>query len=82
MEIKHGKGKTKYGTGIEIKLNADEIAKAIYTYLIAHDIHVSGAATITSENGKLLTEHSIYVDPSGQVVAKGKLFSGRGKDID
>ena len=76
MKIKYGKGKTEFGTGVQIKLTPSEVALAIYAYLTAHDVHISGAATITTENGELLTKHKMYVDPNGQVVAKGKMFAG------
>jgi len=79
MKIKHGKGKTKYGTGVDIKLSGEEVAMAIYTYLCAHNVHIRGAATIRV-NGELIDKGSIYVDPSGYVVAKGKGYSGRGAE--
>ena len=78
MKIKYGKGKTEYGPGVDIKLTANEVAVAIYAYLAAHRVYVSGAATITTK-GKLLKKHRMYVDPSGFVVAKGKEYNGRGK---
>lgn len=77
MKIKYGKGTTKYGPGIDIKLTGSEIAMAIYTYLTAHDVHISGAATIRV-NGKMIKKGSIYVDPSGSVVAKCKKWDGKG----
>lgn len=79
MKVKYGKGKTKYGTGVDIKLTGNEVAMAIYTYLTAHNIHVRGPATIRV-NGELCKKGEIYVDPSGFVVAKGKKYSGRGKE--
>jgi len=80
MKVKYGKGKTEYGPGVEIKLTGSEVAVAIYTYLAAHRVHIRGAATI-SVNGELCKKGSIYVDPSGFVVANGKGFSGRGEDV-
>jgi hypothetical protein len=77
MKVKRGKGKTKYGPGVEIKLSGREVATAISAYLTAHQIHVSGAHTITV-NGSLCWDGKVYVDPSGFVVAKGKKHSGRG----
>lgn len=77
MKVKYGGGKTEYGPGVLIELTGDEVATAIDAYLVARRIHVSGPRT-TKVNGELCEEGSIYVDPSGQVVAKGKLFSGRG----
>jgi len=78
MKVKYGNGKTEYGTGVDIKLTGSEVAMAIYTYLTAHGVHVSGAATV-KVNGELCKKGSIYVDPSGEVVYKGKRYCGRGK---
>ena len=78
MKIKYGNGKTEYGNGVNIKLTGSEVAMAIYAYLTAHGVYISGAATIRV-NGELCKKGSIYVDPSGEVVANGKRYSGRGK---
>lgn len=78
MEIMHGEVTTKYGPGVSITLSGNEIATAISAYLVAHDVHVVGPRTIRV-NGELCGSGSIYVDPSGRVVAKGKAISGRGK---
>lgn len=80
MKVSYGKGKTKYGPGVLIELTGDEIAHAIRTYLVAHDIYIKGPSTVTI-GGELCKEGQVYVDPSGSVVAKGKCFSGRGKDF-
>lgn len=77
MDIKFGNGKTKYGPGIQIDLSGEEVVRAIYTYLAAHNIHIDGPVTITV-NGGLCKNGGIYVDPSGKVVANGKGWSGRG----
>lgn len=77
MNIQFGKGKTEYGTGVQIDLNGDEVATAIDAYLVAHGIIVDGARTIRV-NGGLCEEGQIYVDPSGRVVANGEGWSGRG----
>jgi hypothetical protein len=77
VKVRHGKGKTEYGPGVLIELTGDEVATAIDAYLTAHQIHVSGPRTITV-NGELCDKGQVYVDPSGNVVAKGKGFSGRG----
>lgn len=50
---------------------------AIYTYLTAHNVHISGAATITV-NGELCERGGIYVDPSARVVASGEGWNGKG----
>lgn len=77
MEIYYGGGKTQYGTGVKIDLTGEDVALAIMAYLVAHDIHKFGPSTITV-NGELIEEASIYVDPSGKVIAKEKSYSGRG----
>lgn len=77
MNIENGKGNTEYGPGVQINLTGDEVAIAIYTYLTAHNVRINGPATIRV-NGELCEVGSIYVDPSGSVIAKGKLYSGRG----
>jgi hypothetical protein len=78
MNIEFGKGKTKYGPGVQIDLTGNEVARAIYTYLTAHDVHISGPATITV-NGELCEVGEVYVDPSAKVVANGVGWDGRGK---
>jgi hypothetical protein len=77
MKVRIGKGKTKYGPGVEIKLSGDEVAIAIDTYLVAHGIHVDGPRTITV-NGDLCEKGRVYVDPSGFVMHKGKRLNGDG----
>lgn len=77
MNIQFGKGKTEYGTGVQIDLTGDEVATAIDAYLVAHGIIVDGARTIRV-NGELCQRGQIYVDPSGRVIANGKGWSGRG----
>ena len=77
MNVQFGKGKTEYGTGVQIDLTGDEVATAISAYLVAHGIHVVGAKTITV-NGELCEYGGIYVDPSGKVIANGEGYDGRG----
>lgn len=77
MEVKFGSGKTKYGPGVSIQLTGDDIAVAIYAYLVAHGIHVSGPRTVTV-NGELCELGEVYVDPSGFVIADGERFDGGG----
>lgn len=74
--VKIGSGTTEYGPGVEVALTGGEVATAIGAFLVAHGIHVSGPRTITV-NGKLCEAGSIYVDPSGFVIADGRKFSGR-----
>lgn len=78
MNIQFGKGKKEHGPGVEINLSGDEVAKAIDAYLVAHGIYVDGPRTITV-NGELCEEGEIYVDPSGNVIADGERWSGRGR---
>lgn len=75
--IKRGDGKTQYGPGVSIELTGDEVATAIAAYLVAHDINISGARTITV-NGELCETGHVYVDPGGFVVSDGEKISGRG----
>jgi hypothetical protein len=77
MNVSFGKGKTEYGTGVQIDLTGNEVAMAIYTYLTAHNVHIVGAATITV-NGELCEYGGVYVDPSGRVIANGEGYSGKG----
>ena len=77
MNVQFGKGKTEYGTGVQIDLTGDEVATAISAYLVAHGIHVVGGRTITV-NGELCEYGGIYVDPSGKVIANGEGYDGRG----
>lgn len=77
MDIKFGKGRTEYGPGVSIELTGDDVALAIYAWLVAHDVHISGARTVTV-NGELCEKAEVYVDPSGFVIADGERLSGRG----
>lgn len=81
MNIQFGKGKTKYGPGVEINLTGDEVAIAIDAYLVAHGIYVHGARTI-SVNDDLCHVGQIYVDPSGFVISDGNKWSGRGEGTE
>ncbi len=77
MKIDHGSGTTEYGPGVLIELTGSEVATAIDAYLVAHGVAVSGPRTVTV-NGELCESGSVYVDPSGFVIADGKRISGRG----
>lgn len=68
MNVKHGEGASGFGPGVRIELTGDEIATAISAWLVAHDVHIEGPRTITV-NGALCTFGSVYVDPSGNVIA-------------
>jgi len=77
MIIKHGKGATEFGPGVDINLTGDEVATAIDAWLVAQGVCVRGPRTI-SVNGELIDEGHMYVDPSGFVISDGKKISGRG----
>ena len=79
MKVRYGDGKTEYGPGVMIELTGDEVARAIDAYLVARNVNILGSRTITV-NGELCSFGNVYVDPSGEVVKKGKLLSGRGPD--
>lgn len=81
MNIQFGKGKTKYGPGVEINLTGKEIATAIDAYLVSLGIYVNGARTI-SVNNDLCHFGQIYVDPSGFVISDGEKWSGRGEGAE
>jgi hypothetical protein len=77
MIMKYGEGRTKYGPGVSIELTGDEVATAIDAWLVAHNVHVSGARTVTV-NGELCKAGLVYVDPSGFVITDDKKLSGKG----
>jgi hypothetical protein len=77
MKVRHGKGRTQYGPGVQIDLTGDEVARAIDAYLVARGVVVFGPRMITV-NGELCEVGEVYVDPSGFVIRKGKKLSGRG----
>jgi hypothetical protein len=78
MEVRFGEGRTEYGPGVAIEMTGEEVALAISAYLVAHDVHIVGARTITV-NGELCEVGRVYVDPSGSVVTDGRRFTGRGQ---
>jgi len=78
MNVKHwSNGQTKYGPGVEISLTGDEVAIAIHAYMVAHGVVVSGPRTVMV-NGELCSRGSIYVAPSGFVLADGIRYDGDG----
>ena len=77
MKIEYGGGKTEFGPGVSINLTGDEVATAIDAWLVANQVHLEGARTITV-NGKLCHNGQVYVDPGGFVIAGGEKLSGRG----
>lgn len=77
MHIRFGEGATEYGPGVLIDLTGDEVARAIDAWLVAHDVHVRGARTITV-NGELCEAGEVYVDPGAFAMAGGKRWNGDG----
>lgn len=77
MDVRHGHGKTEYGPGVSIELSGDEVALAIEAWLVARDVHIRGARTITV-NDELCVAGRVYVDPGAFVMADGVRWSGRG----
>ena len=81
MNIEYGKGKTRYGPGVNIYLTGEDVVGAILAFLVAHSININGPCTAVV-NGELCESGCIYVDPSGFVIDKGKLISGRGEQSE
>lgn len=77
MNIKYGNGQTNYGPGVSITLSGDEVAQAIYAYLVAHGVYINGPRTVSSE-GKLMGKTQVYVDPAGFVIYEGEKYDGKG----
>ena len=77
--VKHGKGTSQFGPGVQINLTGDEVAHAIDIYLLSQDIIVRGPRTIRYD-GELLEDNccEVYVDPSGSAMQNGVRFTGRG----
>lgn len=81
MNIEKGIGNSELGPGIAIQLTGDEVASAIESYLVAHNVYVNGPRTITVNN-ELCKFGFIYVDPMGNVIHNGQRHSGRTGDIE
>jgi hypothetical protein len=77
MQVKYGNGPTEFGPGVNIELTGDDVAVAVFAWLVAHGVYIDGPRTVTV-NGDLCEFGSVYVDPSGFVIANGARFSGRG----
>jgi len=77
MKLNYGSGTSEYGPGIDIILTGDEVALAIETFLTAQNLYIKGARTLRV-NGELCDKGSIYIDPSGSILLKGKEYLGRG----
>ena len=81
MNVRHGDGTTEYGPGVTIELTGGEVALAIDAWLVAHNVHIRGARTITV-NGDLCEAGKIYIDPGAFAVVDGVKWSGRGPGAD
>lgn len=77
MLVRYGDGKTKFGTGVSIELSGDEVATAIYAWLVANKVHLDGPRTVYINN-ELCTSGEVYIDPCGFVIKDGNRFNGRG----
>jgi hypothetical protein len=79
MIVGYGSGSTEYGPGVIVQLTGSEVATAIDSWLVAHGVHINGSRTIRV-NGELCSAGSVYVDPCGFVIYRGRKLSGRGPD--
>lgn len=79
MEIKNGRGTTKYGKGVDINLDGNELATAIHLWLYSQGVYISGPSTV-SIGGERCREANVYVDPSGFVIHDGIKIDGTGPD--
>lgn len=63
--------------GVRIELDADELARAVRMFVLAHNVIVTGPNTVTVETHEgetgLCGGAGIYVDPSGSVLVDGAL---------
>lgn len=70
-------------SGRVIELDGDELAHAVDVYLLAQGVVVDGPRTVTVATGggrrriARSVSVSVYVDPSGRVVAGGQLVIRR-----
>ena len=79
IEIDYGDGPAKYGPGVQIEMDGEELAKAVDLWLHAQGFIVRGPRTITV-NGELCESASCYVYPSGFVVFDGEKYAGSGPE--
>lgn len=80
MIIKYGSGTTKYGSGISIIMDGNEVATAIDAWLVTKGVNIQGPRTIAVNDERCKHGH-IYVDPSGSITTpEGEEMSGRGAE--
>ena len=59
--------------GARVSLDGDDLCKAIGLYLYSKGVYINGPRTIRINDGPTMgNKASIYVDPSGGCVYKGK----------
>ena len=76
MIIEYNKIKSPGGPGVNIHLNANELAEAITEYVGKRGVEIKGARTVFV-NGEKCHHGNIFVDPSGEVtqnVSKMEVF--------
>jgi hypothetical protein len=77
MKVDYGNGTSEFGPGVSIELTGEEVAVAIHSWLVAHEVYIWGSRTVTV-NDELCETGRVYVDPSGYATANGMRYSGRG----
>lgn len=80
MKLDYGKGKTEFGPGVLIQLTGNELCRAIDAFIKDKGLEVKGPRTVRIA-GHAATGASVYVDPAGLVIHKGKKYSGRGPSV-
>jgi len=80
MTVQEGDGKTEFGKGVNINLTGDDIALAIYSWLVGQGVFIVGGRTIRI-NEELCSNSQVYVDPSGYVVFNGVVYGEGNPDL-
>lgn len=76
MQIKRGAGTTSFGPGVVVELNSDEVALALYAWLVGRGVFLQGPRTVrlhADDPGGA----TVYVDPSGAVFDGLTCYPGR-----
>ena len=77
MKIEVGASRTKYGPGVLITLDSNELAMAVDHWLHAQGFYVHGPRTVRIDGGLISGKTAeVYVDPSGFVIHAGIRYSG------
>jgi hypothetical protein len=79
LEVRYGEGKTEFGPGVTIEFPGADVVEAITDWLTSKGVTMTGPRSI-KVNGERCRIGRIYVDPSGEVVANGQRFPGRGPE--